>query len=101
MWKSMVENENNSDVVIHMGDQIYADDIYKLYIKDGIFDKNKYLELYYLTYSEPNQQKIMSNCLFIKVVSFQNKKLICNKKLIEIHHHHHVLYNNNYLKLTE
>lgn len=58
------------DIIIHMGDQIYADTIYDLYEKGDISledVESKVAELYNLSYSEKNQAFAMQNSLNIMI----------------------------------
>ena len=64
LWKKISKHEH--DIVIHMGDQIYADSVGQLWM-DGKINKvqvEKYLKnLYINTYSEKVQSEVMRNVL--------------------------------------
>jgi ribosomal protein S17 len=64
LWKKMIEKKY--DIVIGMGDQIYADSVGQLWMDKKITVKqvHRYLQILYAkTYSEPNQSEVMRNCL--------------------------------------
>lgn len=64
LWKSIGEKKH--DIIIHMGDQIYADSVGQLWIDEKINESEvkAYLRNLYLnTYSEPNQSEVMRNSL--------------------------------------
>jgi hypothetical protein len=64
LWKKI--SESTHDIVIHMGDQIYADSIGQLWMDNKIDEKivKEYFEtLYTNTYSENEQSNVMRNTL--------------------------------------
>ena len=69
MWKE-ISNEN-FDMILHYGDQIYADSVLQLY-RDKKITKNeiyKYISmLYQATYNEKYQGKSMRNCLNLMIL---------------------------------
>ena len=75
LWEQL--NDLNPDVVLHVGNQIYGDDIFDSkfgkfkthndkYNDDAIYDE--YAELYRVTYNEENQAKTMRNCLNLMIL---------------------------------
>jgi len=68
LWKKINKNILTTpfDIIIHMGDQIYADSVGQLWL-DGKIDKKQvkeYLETLYInTYSEKEQSNVMRNVL--------------------------------------
>jgi hypothetical protein len=69
MWKE-ISNEN-FDIILHYGDQIYADSVLQLY-RDKKITKNeiyKYIStLYQATYNEKYQGMSMRNCLNLMIL---------------------------------
>ena len=66
LWKK-TKNEK-FDIIIHLGDQVYADDIYNLFInakskKEITNVKNKLFDLYISSYLDLDQSYTMRNCL--------------------------------------
>ncbi len=64
LWKEI--SETSHDIVIHMGDQIYADSVGQLWMDNKITKEQvkEYLEtLYTNTYSEKEQSNVMRNVL--------------------------------------
>ncbi len=64
LWKKIGKKEH--DIIIHMGDQIYADSVGQLWFDEKINEKQveKYLHnLYINTYSEKEQSNVMRNVL--------------------------------------
>lgn len=64
LWKQI--GESSHDIVIHMGDQIYADSIGQLWMDNKINEEQvkQYLhKLYTNTYSEKEQSNVMRNVL--------------------------------------
>ena len=64
LWKKVGECEH--DIVIHMGDQIYADSVGQLWVDKKINEeqaKNHLRNLYLNTYSEKSQSEVMRNVL--------------------------------------
>lgn len=90
LWDSMYKK--NFDIIIHSGDQIYADSVCELYLDNIISLKKvkKYLRfLYRNTFSEKSQSRVMRNCLNIMLLDDHDiadsygtptfKKVITNK----------------------
>ncbi|VBB18097.1 alkaline phosphatase family protein [Yasminevirus sp. GU-2018] len=68
LWASL--KDKVPDIVVHMGDQIYADSVYTEYSNKRITLAEVYnyiQKLYRLTYSEPEQGSVMRNCLNITI----------------------------------
>lgn len=73
LWEKL--GEQNPDVILHVGNQIYGDDIYDSMFgrrEDGSFDDeaiyNEYADLYRVTYSDVNQAKTMRNCINLMIL---------------------------------
>jgi hypothetical protein len=68
LWTILKDQE--PDVIIHMGDQIYADSVCDLFMKGHITEEKVYeyiRELYIKSYSEPQQSVAMRNSLNLMI----------------------------------
>jgi len=68
LWTTL--KDKHPDIIIHMGDQIYADSVCDLFMNGQITEEEiyKYIrELYIKTYSEPQQSVAMRNCLNLMI----------------------------------
>ena len=63
MWPDLYQQK--VDVLVHMGDQVYADSVYAEMLAGAADWQRKYVDLYYASFAEESQNRTMRHCLNI------------------------------------